>query len=78
MYLYGRNPLVILQKKTNENDSGIFDNKGNSTSKVLKDFISFQSLSGQCHLVLAHAHSQIVQVVKPNVPAAEMNAALKW
>jgi MSHA biogenesis protein MshI len=70
--------ISYFAKKTSENNIGVFDNKGNSTSKALKDFIKFQSLSGQCHLVLAHAHSQIVQVEKPNVPAAEMNAALKW
>ncbi|MFT5636388.1 MAG: MSHA biogenesis protein MshI [Cognaticolwellia sp.] len=70
--------ISYFAKKTNNNESGIVDNKGNSTSKALKGFIRFQSLSGQCHLVLAHAHSQIVQVEKPNVPAAEMNAALKW
>ncbi len=32
----------------------------------------------KCHLVLNSAQSQIVQVDKPNVPEAEVNAALKW
>lgn len=33
---------------------------------------------GQCHIVLSAQQSQIVQVDKPNVPDAEINAALKW
>ncbi|MBA6389756.1 hypothetical protein H4J38_03070 [Colwellia sp. BRX10-3] len=70
--------ISYFAKKTNGNKSDVVDNKGNSTSKALKVFLKAQSLSGQCHLVLAHAHTQIVQVEKPNVPAAEMNAALKW
>ncbi len=35
-------------------------------------------LTGQCHLVLNAQQSQIVQVDKPNVPANEIVAALKW
>ncbi|MBL4940390.1 MAG: hypothetical protein JKY81_01855 [Colwellia sp.] len=35
-------------------------------------------LAGKCHIVLSGQQSQIVQVDKPNVPAAEMNSALKW
>jgi len=35
-------------------------------------------LAGQCHLVLNAQQSQIVQVDKPNIPAGEMVAALKW
>jgi len=33
---------------------------------------------GVCHLVLSSGQYQIVQVDKPKVPEAEMNAALKW
>lgn len=36
------------------------------------------SFTGKCHVVLSDQQSQIVQVDKPNVPASEINAALKW
>ena len=36
------------------------------------------NLAGKCHIVLNAQQSQIVQVDKPNVPAAEINSALKW
>ena len=36
------------------------------------------ALAGQCHIVLNAQQSQIVQVDKPSVPAAEINGALKW
>jgi MSHA biogenesis protein MshI len=35
-------------------------------------------LVGKCHIVINAQQSQIVQVDKPNVPAAEINGALKW
>ena len=35
-------------------------------------------LVGQCHIALNSQQSQIVQVDKPKVPEAEINAALKW
>jgi len=35
-------------------------------------------LVGQCHVILSAKQNQIVQVDKPNVPADEINAALKW
>jgi MSHA biogenesis protein MshI len=35
-------------------------------------------LAGKCHIVLNAQQSQIVQVDKPSVPAAEINSALKW
>jgi MSHA biogenesis protein MshI len=35
-------------------------------------------LHGQCHLVLASSQTQVVQVDKPNIPASELNDALKW
>ncbi len=65
-------------KKLDENQCESIENKANPVSQALKDLLSSLSLSGQCYLVLANADSQIVQVEKPNVPAAEMNAALKW
>ena len=39
-----------------------------------------QALDGKglCHIVLSSGQYQIVQVDKPKVPDAEMNAALKW
>ena len=36
------------------------------------------AFTGRCHIVLSAQQSQIVQVDKPNVPSAEINAALKW
>ena len=36
------------------------------------------AIKGKCGLVLPASLSQIVQVDKPNVPDAEINAALKW
>lgn len=35
-------------------------------------------LKGQCHIVLSAQQAQIVQVDKPNIPAEEINSALKW
>lgn len=58
--------------------SDAVETKDYSIAKALKYLLSSQLLSGRCHLVLANTHSQIVQVDKPNVPAAELNAALKW
>jgi MSHA biogenesis protein MshI len=42
---------------------------------ALKTELAF---TGKCHVVLSAQQSQIVQVDKPNVPSAEINAALKW
>ena len=36
------------------------------------------NFTGKCHIVLNSQQSQIVQVDKPRVPAAEINSALKW
>ncbi|MBA6329100.1 MSHA biogenesis protein MshI [Colwellia sp. MB02u-6] len=70
--------ISYFVRKANESKGETFENKGNSIVKALKALVSVKPLPGQYHLVLAHAHSQIVQVDKPNVPAAEINAALKW
>lgn len=70
--------ISYFSKNGNKNKGEVVENKGNSVASALKNLISSQTFSGQCQLVLAHAHSQIVQVDKPNVPDAEMNAALKW
>tara|TARA_R110000744_G_scaffold76431_10_gene151484 strand:- start:6122 stop:7021 length:900 start_codon:yes stop_codon:yes gene_type:complete len=70
--------ISYFVRKTNKNKSDVVENKENSIAKALKHLVSAQSFSGQCHLVLANVHSQIVQVDKPNVPVDEMNAALKW
>ena len=42
---------------------------------ALQDDTNF---TGKCHIVLNSQQSQIVQVDKPSVPAAEINSALKW
>ncbi|TWX72724.1 hypothetical protein [Colwellia sp. C1TZA3] len=65
-------------RKADESKCQVAESKANSIAAALKTLVSVESLPGQCHLVLAHAHSQIVQVDRPNVPIAEMNAALKW
>jgi MSHA biogenesis protein MshI len=70
--------ISYFVRKANKSKCEIFDNKNNSIAKALKALVNVEPLPGQCHLVLAHAHSQIVQVDKPNVPAAEIKAALKW
>jgi MSHA biogenesis protein MshI len=63
--------ISYFVRKTDESKGEVFENKGNAIAKALKALVSEEPLSGQCHLVLVHAHSQIVQVDKPNVPAAE-------
>jgi MSHA biogenesis protein MshI len=70
--------ISYFVRKANKSKCEIFENKNNSIAKALKALVNVEPLPGQCHLVLAHAHSQIVQVDKPNVPAAEIKAALKW
>ncbi|MBA6297643.1 MSHA biogenesis protein MshI [Colwellia sp. MB02u-9] len=70
--------ISYFVRKTDESKGKVFENKGDAIAKALKALVSVEPLSGQCNLVLAHAHSQIVQVDKPNVPAAEIKAALKW
>jgi Tfp pilus assembly PilM family ATPase len=47
-------------------------------SQTINDFQDELAFAGKCHVVLNTQQSQIVQVDKPNVPSAEMNAALKW
>ncbi len=65
-------------KKSDKNQSEIVETKGHPLAKTLKFLLGEFTLSGTCNLVLANAHSQIVQVDKPNVPLAEINDALKW
>jgi MSHA biogenesis protein MshI len=47
-------------------------------SQAITNLQSEIAFKGKCHIVLSAQQSQIVQVDKPNVPEAEMNAALKW
>ncbi len=56
----------------------LLDNPDQNYTRVLASLAEKHQLAGQCHLVLPAALSQIVQVDKPNVPANEINAALKW
>jgi MSHA biogenesis protein MshI len=51
---------------------------GLNFSQTISDFHAELAFTGKCHIVLNTQQSQIVQVDKPNVPPAEMNAALKW
>lgn len=47
-------------------------------SNAISELHTELTLAGKCHIVLSAPQSQIVQVDKPNVPSAEINAALKW
>jgi len=47
-------------------------------SNAIAELHSDLAFTGKCHIVLSAQQSQIVQIDKPNVPAAEINAALKW
>lgn len=47
-------------------------------SQAITNLQSEIAFKGKCHIVLSAQQSQIVQVDKPNVPEAEINAALKW
>lgn len=65
-------------KKTNGFTGEVVENKVQNIAESLGGLVKSQPFAGQCHLVLANAQSQIVQVDKPNVPDDEMSAALKW
>ncbi|MGB1263091.1 MAG: MSHA biogenesis protein MshI [Cognaticolwellia sp.] len=65
-------------KKTTENHCETVEVQAGSIINTLTALLDEKPLSGICQLVLPNTHSQMVQVDKPNVPAAEMNAALKW
>ncbi len=70
--------ISYFVKKPNGNKCESIETKAHPITKTLQYVVDNKSLSGQCYLVLSNAHSQIVQVEKPSVPDAEMNAALKW
>ena len=70
--------ISYFVKKPNESKCESIETKAHPITKTLQYVVDNKSLSGQCYLVLSNAHSQIVQVEKPSVPDAEMNAALKW
>lgn len=66
-----RNPVLdakFQHKKLNQLDF----------SQAIIELKTELSFTGKCHIVLSTQQSQIVQIDKPNVPAAEINAALKW
>ncbi len=70
--------IAFFTKKATENPCGSVEVKSLPLSNTLKKLVSEHALQGQCHLVLSNMHSQIVQVDRPKVPDAEINAALKW
>lgn len=70
--------ISYLVKNATKKYGETLENKAYPLVGSLKHIVTTKSLAGQCHLVLPNAHSHIVQVDKPNVPHAEMNAALKW
>ncbi|GLX77876.1 hypothetical protein tinsulaeT_12160 [Thalassotalea insulae] len=45
---------------------------------VFNHLVKEHNVSGDCHLVLSAKYNQTVQVEKPQVPAEEINAAVKW
>lgn len=82
-----RNPIGIALRahstsyfsgSSTENKCGFIKNSGQGASAFLPSLFEDEQLTGQCHIVLSNAQSQIVQVDKPTVPAEEINAALKW
>ncbi|WP_085298426.1 hypothetical protein [Cognaticolwellia mytili] len=70
--------IAFFAKKNSENTSGSNEVKNLSLINTLKELAIEHALQGQCHLVLSNMHSHIVQVDRPKVPDAEINAALKW
>ncbi|MFT7006815.1 MAG: MSHA biogenesis protein MshI [Colwellia sp.] len=61
--------------------SGIFQHKKVNQLDFPHAIIDLQTelaFTGKCHIVLSLQQSQIVQVDKPDIPPAEINAALKW
>jgi MSHA biogenesis protein MshI len=77
--------LASAAATKNENDSSdsgsIFEHKNVNQldfSNAISELHTELALAGKCHIALNATQSQIVQVDKPNVPAAEINAALKW
>tara|TARA_R110001583_G_scaffold65464_6_gene189156 strand:+ start:1605 stop:2567 length:963 start_codon:yes stop_codon:yes gene_type:complete len=61
--------------------SGIFQHKKVNQLDFPHAIIDLQTelaFTGKCHIVLSPQQSQIVQVDKPDIPPAEINAALKW
>jgi len=75
-------PKSATTNENNGSDSGsIFEHKSVNQldfSNAINELHTELPLVGKCHIVLSAPQSQIVQVDKPNVPAAEINAALKW
>lgn len=70
--------VAFFAKKETENQCDAIENKALPVASTLKTLVSEYEFSGQCHLVLSNTQSQIVQVDRPTVPDAEINAALKW
>ncbi len=70
--------VAFFAKKETENQCDAIENKALPVASTLKTLVSEHEFSGQCHLVLSNTQSQIVQVDRPTVPDAEINAALKW
>ncbi|MBL4766046.1 MAG: hypothetical protein JKX67_12370 [Colwellia sp.] len=73
--------LPALVAPTSEEGSSvsdaIFEHK-NLNQLDFSHVITELDFTGKCHLVLSAQQSQIVQIDKPTVPTAEINAALKW
>lgn len=72
---------VITSEKSAPVSDSIFQHKKVNQlnfSQAIADLQAELNFTGKCHIVLSTQQSQIVQVDKPTVPAAEINAALKW
>lgn len=50
----------------------------NQYVQALKQIRDEKELSGVCHVVLSSKQNQLVQIDKPQIPAEEIGAALKW
>jgi len=75
------NSTSVSGTSTTNNTATIFQHKKVNELGFSQAITALQNefpFTGKCHIVLSTQQSQIVQVDKPNVPSAEINAALKW
>ena len=66
-------PLSVNLSQNGQPDVAI-----NAVADTLNHLITSQEITGQCQVIIPSSHYQIVQIDKPNVPDAEIVAALKW
>ncbi|MCI2282829.1 hypothetical protein L3081_04690 [Colwellia sp. MSW7] len=66
------------EKKATKTTFQLFNVHELNYSAAIIEAEAKENLTGKCHIVLNGQQSQIVQVDKPSIPAAEINSALKW